>query len=557
MHVDSSTVTVNGRTYTRHLLRESYRENGRVKHRTVANISKASPEEIEAIRLALRYKEDLGQLGSLKQEVTLRQGLAVGAVWTIFGIARRLGIVQALGPTQAGQLALWQIIARVIDQGSRLSAVRLAGAHAAGDILNLPAFDEDDLYENLDWLCENQVVIEDGLARVNQQGRPSPPPGEARPQGQLFLYDVTSSYLEGQHNELAAFGYHRDGQKGKRQIVVGLLCNEAGTPLSVEAFKGNTSDPATFASQVHQVAQRFGRGEVTLVGDRGMIKSPQIEELADHRFHYITAITKPQIESLLTKGVIQLELFDQELAEIITEKGLRYVLRRNPIRAQEVAATRPDKVRSVRKAVAQQNAYLAEHPRAQVKVALGKIEKRLARLKLSAWLGVSASDRELSLREDAEALAEESKLDGCYVLKTDLGQQVVSKEVVHDRYKDLALVEWAFRSSKTVHLEVRPIYVRRESRTRGHVFVVMLAYLIIAELSRCWRDLDTTVEEGIKALSSLCATEVLVKGVVRGIQAPQPRELLAQLLTAAEVRLPDALPSKGVVVTTKKKVNIQ
>jgi len=151
-------------------------------------------------------------------------------------------------------------------------------------------------------------------------------------------------------------------------------------------------------------------------------------------------------------------------------------------------------------------------------------------------------------------LAEESKLDGCYVLKTDLGQQVVSKEVVHDRYKDLALVEWAFRSSKTVHLEVRPIYVRRESRTRGHVFVVMLAYLIIAELSRCWRDLDTTVEEGIKALSSLCATEVLVKGVVRGIQAPQPRELLAQLLTAAEVRLPDALPSKGVVVTTKKKL---
>lgn len=143
---------------------------------------------------------------------------------------------------------------------------------------------------------------------------------------------------------------------------------------------------------------------------------------------------------------------------------------------------------------------------------------------------------------------------GTSVLKTDLGQQAVSKEVVHDRYKDLALVEWAFRSSKTVHLEARPIYVRRESRTRGHVFVVMLAYLIVAELARRWQELDTTVEEGIKVLCTLCATEVLLKGVVRCIQIPRPREPLQQLLAAARISLPDALPSKGVVVTTKKKL---
>jgi hypothetical protein len=156
--------------------------------------------------------------------------------------------------------------------------------------------------------------------------------------------------------------------------------------------------------------------------------------------------------------------------------------------------------------------------------------------------------------EDSRALAEESKLDGCYVLKTDLRQQAVSKEVVQERYKDLALVEWAFRSSKTVHLEARPIYVRRESRTRGHVFVVMLAYLIIAELARRWQELDTTVEQGIKALSTICPTKVLVKGVVRCMQIPRPRETLQRLLGAAGINLPDALPSRGVVVTTKKKL---
>jgi hypothetical protein len=554
MYVDSSTVTANGKTYTRHLLRESYRENGQVRHRTIANISKASPQEIDAIRLALRHKGDLQQLGSLRADVTLGQGVSIGAVWTIYETARKLGIVAALGSTRQGKLALWQTIARVLDQGSRLSAVRLAGDHAGCDILDVGAFDEDDLYENLDWLCTNQAAIEDRLAGANKQGIKPAPRGKAASKGQLFLYDVTSAYLEGECNELAAFGYNRDGKRGKRQIVIGLLCNDMGKPLSIEAFRGNTTDPATFASQVHKAANRFGGSEVTFVGDRGMIKSHQVEDLAGHGFHYITAITKPQIERLLREDVLQLELFDEELAEVRTNEGVRYVLRRNPVRARDVAATRQDKVRSVREELNRQNTYLADHPRAHVEVALRKIDQRLHKLRLSAWLAASASGRELSLVEDAETLAEESKLDGCYVLKTDLGRQAVSKEVVHERYKDLALVEWAFRSSKTVHLEARPIYVRRESRTRGHVFVVMLAYLIIAELARRWQELDTTVEEGIKALSTICATKVLLKGVVRCMQIPRPRETLQRLLGTAGINLPDALPSKGVVVTTKKKL---
>ena len=549
MYVDTSTVrSATGKTYTRHLLRESYREGGKVKHRTIANLSSCSAEEIEAIRLALRHKQDLTELVSMKDDLCLEQGLSVGALWTVFDVARRVGIVDALGWDREGKLGLWQVIARVIDQGSRLSAVRLAGSHAACDVLNLERFNEDDLYKNLDWLCENQAKIEDCLfKRRNGKKRDEQ-------QCQLFLYDVTSSYLEGTENALAAFGYSRDGKQGKRQIVIGLLCDQEGMPVSIEVFKGDTQDPATFSGQVRKVVERFGGGEVTFVGDRGMIKSNQIEALSKEGFHYITAITKPQIEKLLRAGVIQMELFDEDLAEVEGFDGVRYVLRRNPTRAREVAQTREDKLASIKKEADRQNQYLAEHPQARLEVARRKVQEKIERLRLSGWLSERATGRKIALVADTDALAEEAKLDGCYVLKTDLSKKAAPKEMVHDRYKDLALVEQVFRSSKTIELEVRPVYVRTEEHTRGHVFVVMLAYLIIAELARCWQGLEVTVEEGIDQLASLCATKLLVKGKVRCNQIPQPRASLKTLLKAAQVTLPEVLPSKGVNVTTKKKL---
>jgi len=547
MRLDTIHKTVNGKTYTSHLLREAYRDHGRVRHRTIANLSSCSDQEIQAIRLALKHKGDLTQLASLKENLVVKQGLSIGAVFTLLSVAKRLGIDHALGNSQEAKQALWQVLARVIDQGSRLSAVRLAGAHAACDVLNLEPFDEDDLYANLDWLDENQKAVEDRLFRRRH------PDGKA----QLFLYDVTSSYLEGTENKFAAFGYNRDGKKGKRQIVIGLLCDEEGCPLSVEVFPGNTADTATFASQLRKVAQRFGGGAVTFVGDRGMIKGPQIELLANEEgeFHYITAITKPQIETLLAQGLVQIELFDEKLAEVTdTEQGVRYVLRRNPLRAAQIAATREDKVRTIEKAIGEQNSYLAEHPRAQVEKAADRVKSKIDKLRLSAWLSVSHADRSLSLVCDAEALAEVSKLDGCYCLKTDLEPKVATKELVHDRYKSLAEVEWAFRTSKTAHLEVRPVFVRKQSRTRGHVLVVMLAYHIVMELSRCWRDLDVTVAEGMAELGSLCMTEVTIKGQTTINQVPVPRRSIKRLLQAAQVKLPRVLPCNGIKVYTKKKL---
>ena len=533
--------------YTCYLLRETYREQGKVKHRTMANLSGCREEEIAAMRLALKHKEDLAQLVCVTQAVSLRQGLAVGAVWLIFDMARQLGIIEALGHSRQGKLALWQVIARIIDQGSRLSAVRLAGSHGACDILGLVPFNEDDLYENLDWLDANQSKIEDSLFKSLY---PDKKPG-------LYLYDVTSSYLEGQCNELAAFGYNRDGKKGKRQIVIGLLCDETGKPLSIEVFTGNTNDTATVASQIQKVAQRFGGGEITFVGDprgRGMIKNQQVEELTQYGFHYITAISKPQIETLIKQGAMEMALFDQPLAEITTDDGIRYILRRNPQRAIEIRRARDSKLDSLRQMMAKQNEYLATHSRASEHVALRKINDRCAKLKVAKWVAAQSSDRNISLATDREALAEIEKLDGCYVLKTDLKKKAADKETIHSRYKDLAQVEWAFRTSKTVHLEMRPVNVRLAGRTRGHVLVVMLAYRMVQELAERWREINLTVAEGIHELTTLCATEVLVNGQPRCNKIPQPRSSIKELLEAASVRLPEVLPCQAARVATRKKL---
>src|SRR5438445_1987743 len=545
MYIDTSHITRGGKTYTRHLLRESYRANGKVLHRTIANVSQCSAGEIEAMRLALRHNEDLEHLGTVQDAVTLKQGMSFGAVWTVYQVARRLGIDKALGTTREGKLALWQVMARVIDQGSRLSAVRLAMSHAACDVLGLDTFDEDALYENLDWLAGAQALVEDRLFAQRTKAKPS----------NLFLYDVTSSYLEGTQNELAAFGYNRDGKKGKMQIVIGLLCDEDGQPVSIEVFPGNTQDPHTVAAQVEKLKGRFGVTAITFVGDRGMLKSQQVEDLAQHGFHYITAITKPQIDKLLRTGTLQMDLFDQELAEVLTDEGIRYVLRRNPVRAQEVRDTRRAKLAALQAQVAKHNQYLADHPRAHVPGALQKLVARAKTLRLSDWVELTVEERTITLTVKTSAQQEAAKLDGCYVLKTDLTPQQAPKELVHDRYKDLASVEHAFRTCKTAHLEVRPIFLRRAERTRAHALVVMLAYQIIRYLASCWSAFDVTVEEGLHALTTLCLVEVAPKHAPSYHCIPTPRDAIARLLHSADITLPKAFSLSGTRVSTKKKLH--
>jgi len=533
----------NGKTYTSIYLRESYRDGDHVRKRDIANLTHCDPKQIAAIELALQFKGNLAALGSL-DKIQLSQGSSVGAVWVIVETARRLGLDQALGRGFAGQLALWQVVARVLEQGSRLSAVRLAQVHAACDVLGIRrGFDENDLYANLTWLSEHQEAIEKRL--FTQRRGPQKP--------ELFLYDVTSSYLEGEDNAYAAYGYNRDGKKGKKQIVIGLLCDQQGTPVSTEVFRGNTQDPKTFAAQVQKASERFGCERVTFVGDRGMIKSGQVEDLSQAGFHYITAITKPQIDTLIEARLIQMELFAAEVCEVERE-GVRYVLRRNPIRAEQLAASRADKQATAERLRQDRNRYLEQHPRAKVATAEKALRTKIAQLKIGAWLDVQTEGRALKLAVNQSALEEAARLDGCYVIKTDLPESAASKQVIHDRYKDLTQVEQAFRTCKTAHLEMRPIHVRTAEHTRGHVLVVMLAYLIRRELSRAWVSRDVTVEEGLHQLQTLCVTEMKVEGGGSCLRIPTPSEAAAALLKALKIRLPAALPHTETAVVTRKKL---
>jgi hypothetical protein len=544
MHIVINKTKHGKKIYNSILLRESYREDGKVKKRTIANLSNCHPEEIEAIKLALQHKDDLSSLINVKEDVHLKQGLSVGAVWTIYQLAKKLGIEQGLDNDRIGKLALWQVIARVLDQGSRLSAVRLAKTHAACDVLGIEeGFNEDDLYDNLAWLSDHQGLIEDRLFASRKERGPC----------ELFLYDVTSSYLEGKENYFGAYGYNRDGKRGKQQIVIGLLCDGDGDPVSVEVFSGNTQDVKTFASQVRKAATRFGCERVTFVGDRGMIKTTQIKELPEG-FHYITAITKAQVDSLIKQGHIQLGLFDSGLCEIQTDEGIRYILRKNPARAEELSDNRLAKRRSIEEALIRKNDYLSVHPRAKVSMAEKEILKKIKQIRVDKWLTVGTEGRTLKLLVNEDALKEASHLDGCYVLKTDLPASEVSKETIHSRYKDLTAVEQAFRTCKTDFLKVRPVFVRNEKTTRGHVLVVMLAYLIIRHLREFWQRLDVTVEEGLKQLSTLTSIEVRIKGKGSCLKIPQPREQSRRLLEALHISLPEVLPHKEVHVDTRKKL---
>jgi len=540
MYIDDQTYTVKGRTYRRALLRNSYRKNGKIHHDTIANLSKCENNEIEAIKCALAHKKDIAELKSPHKSVTTKQGLTVGAVWLLNQLAQRSGIVNALGRNVKGKRSLWMVISAVIGSVSRLSATRLAQSHAACDIVGLDSFCEDDLYTTMDWLNDYQQVIETRLFKARYKNeKPT-----------MYLYDVTSSYLEGEHNELGQYGYNRDKKKGKKQIVIGLLTDDEGRPISCEVFTGNTRDTNTFKSQVDTISKRFGIKTVTLVGDRGMIKTAQILYLSEEKYHYITAITKPEIETLLKKNIIQMGLFDERVCEI-QHDDIRYIYRRNPMRAMEIEENRNGKLETLKALCARKCTYLRHHPRAKVDVAERIVKEKAQRLRIDTWTEIATQGRNISVTVNRGELKKEKKLDGCYIIKTDCKES--SKETIHDRYKSLAEVEWAFRTMKTSLLHVRGIFVRKANRTRAHVFIIMLAYLLAYELRRLWQDLEITIEEGIAELSCLCATEVKIGNV--SIQTiPEPRPMGTLLFQRAGITLPDAIPSKNIKVHTRKKL---
>lgn len=482
------------------LLRESYRENGKVKKRTLANLSQLPAELIDLLRGALA-----GTLTTAAASIQqTRSGAVYGALYALNALAKQLGIVQALGNSRLAQLALFLILARLAHHGSRLSAVRWARDQAVNEVLGLGFFDEDDLYEALDWIGANQQRIEDTLYRryVRQHGQ-SPT---------LILYDVTSSYLEGQDNELAAYGYNRDGKKGKKQIVIGLLTTQDGEPLSVEVFEGNTSDPTTVSHQIDTLVQRFEVKDIVFVGDRGMIKRQGKKYLNGVEFKYITALTNPQIRKLINQQVIQPGLFDEQVAEVI-DHNRRLILRCDPLTQRKERHRRDDKLRRLQEKVNDRNAFVKDSKKAQPQAGLKTLKRWIKAHKIAAFVELTLQDRTLVVTLDEQAKSEHALLDGCYCIETDVPTGQLNEEAVHQCYKDLQQVERDFRSLKTGLLEVRPIFVRKAQRTRGHVFISMLSLKIARLINHRLKDAfgttddnphAETLDSALAALSRLC-----------------------------------------------------
>jgi len=545
MHIDSSSRTsTNGNVYTRHLLRTSFREAGKVKKSTIANLSHCAEHEIKAMKLALRHKSNLNDLGTLSNDVSIQQGTSFGATYVLNEVAKKIGIADALGNTQEGKRALWQVIARTMDQGSRLSAVRLAQHHNAAPILNIKGFNEDHLYQNLDWISEHQSDIEKSLIRHRGQEN-----------NEYYLYDITSSYLEGNQNELANWGYNRDKKNGKMQIVVGLLCDTQGMPLSIEVFEGSTSDCTTVGQQMNKISNRWGCNSITLVGDKGMIQGPQIKSIEESGYKFITTIAKDKIERIVVAAGYQTTLIDEDLLEIIYDE-YRYIMRRNPVQAERTSTKRTELISAIKKLTIAQNNYLLKHPKASLDIAEKKVTEKIDKFKFGkfASVNINVDTRQLALVIDDEKMNEASKMDGCYAMKTNVEKCVLSKEEVQEKYKGLSLVEDAFRCSKTELLEMRPIHVRLEKRTRGHVFVVMLSYLIIKEIERSWKSLEMTVEEGIDLLKCYQTIDLSVKGKPMTRSVPGPNKSTKVLFDLLKIPVPKNIPTSDEVVATRKKI---
>jgi transposase len=525
------------------LLRESFRENGKVRKKTIANLTHVKPEILHAYEFIIKNKHNLSAL-AVPEEITTTAGKSIGAALAVAQVAKKLRIEEVLGQSKEGKLALYQIIARCLAQGSRLSSVRLNNIHNMSDVLGIDfSFTEDHLYQNLVYIFGKQKTLEQNLFLKTHREKKL---------DDLFLYDVTSSYFEGVCNELSDWGFNKDKKKGKKQVVMGLLCDKEGDPVSVDLFRGNTSDIKTFSKQTEKVKKTFGCQRVTFVTDRGIIKGAQMKDLESDACFYITAITKAQIEHLLKDGVLQLSLFDDTLSEVVY-MGKRLIFRRNPKRAEETRNTRQSKITSLMFLCEKKNRHLTEHPKAKTGVVLRDIREKIVKLKCQKWLTLSEKDRVVTLAVDQDALREEAKLDGCYVMKTNLPESV-DKETINSRYKDLIWVERAFRTEKTGLLELRPWFVITEESSRSHAFIVMLAYKIIRFLGTAWKSLDITVEEGLAKLATITTYDLSLNGKSVGTRIAKPDDMSAELLSLAGITLPESLPHFGAIVASRKKL---
>jgi hypothetical protein len=456
------------------LLRESYREAGKVKNRTLANLSAWPEAKVEALSQVLK-----GQTAPAAVEGTfeITRSLPHGHAAAVLGTLRRLGLEELIDPEPSRQrdLVSAMAVAQVTGPGSKLAIARglrdETAASSLGEVLGLGGCDEDDLYEAMDWLAARQERIEDALAARHPAG------------GTLVLYDVSSAAFEGRTCPLGAIGHPKDGVRGRLQIVYGLLTSKDGVPVAIEVFQGNTGDPKTVASQVDKVKDRFALTRVVLAGDRGMLTAARLrEDVGPAQLDWITALRAPQVKKLVRGGALQLSLFDeQDLAEITSPDfpGERLVACKNPFLEAERARKRESLLQATEADLAKITAATgrARQPlRDKDKITL-RADRVLRRRKVAKHFTTNIGEDHFSYHRNEDSIAAEAALDGIYVLRTSVEAGGLDSSEIVSSYKALAQVERAFRAFNT-DLDIRPIRHRTETRVRAHVFLRMISYYI-------------------------------------------------------------------------------
>jgi hypothetical protein len=535
------------------LLRESWRDGGKVKTRTLANLTHWPEAKVEALRRVLRGETLLVSADRFDIERALPHGHVAAVLGTLrtLGLDHRIksGSLLPQRPERLAKLALALIAARVVDPAAKLATARqlseATASHSLGAVLRLGEVDEDELYRALDLLGAAQPAIEGALARRHLED------------GTLVLYDVTSSYLEGRCRELARFGYSRDGRPNRPQIVFGLLCTADGCPVAVEAFEGDVGDPKTLATQIDKLKKRFGLKRVVLVGDHGMITSARIEgDLKPAGLDWITALRAPAIQALTADGgPLQLSLFDEkDMAEISSPDfpGERLIVCRNPALAEEQRRKREDLLAASEKELAEiRVAVVRPHNPLRGAAAIGlRAGSVLARRKVAKHFTLTITEDSFAFARDEAAIAREKDLDGFYVLRTSLPAEELDAGATVFAYKGLVHAERAFRSLNSIDLDIRPVHHRLTGRVRAHVFLCMLAYYVARHMQRklaplLFEDHDrpssavaaARVSPAARAKAHRCRTE-------DGEPLHSFRTLLADLatLTRNTVRFDDALP---------------
>ena len=474
MHVATTKRKYKGVTYKNYLIRQNYRENGKVKHKTIANITHLPPDLIETIRKRLKEGKPISEEG-----FSIIRSLPHGHVEAILQTIKRIGLDNIIGSkrSKSRDIILGLIIQRLIRPDSKLGSLRnfkdSTATNSVGSELELDSLTRSQLYTALDWLEQRQKRIEKKLA------------GHHLKAGTIVLYDISGSYYTGKETDLVQYGYNRDKKRGYPQIVYGLICNSEGCPVAVEVFSGDTTDSETLSSQIEKVRRRFGIKQVVWVGDRGMItgKLIQNELRGNQDIDWITALRAPQIKKLVREQPIQLSLFDERnLVEIEAKDypGERLVVCRNPLLAEQRRLQREDLLKATREEL--DKIVEATHRRRKPlrgKDAIGvKVGKVIDKYKMGKHISYSIEEDGFTYEINQESVSEEQTLDGVYVIRTSLAQKAYSAENVVETYKSLSQVERAFRSMKTTRLQIRPIYHWTENRIRAHVFLCMLAYYV-------------------------------------------------------------------------------